>query len=143
MLRRTVKLSYSNLEGIRYEQPFRAPGCRSIANAGLPVARSCADYIAAFNMIFLACIFLIQKSKNLTNPNSDNVRGAMTAMVRHGQLAEDADRYRKVDRLDYISKIKTQDRKHLSTVAAIYGKSSAVYTISDYVRVLFFPKNRL
>lgn len=56
---------------------------------------------------------------------SFSLNADLSAMVRNGQLAEDADHYRKVDGLDYLAQIKAEDRKSLSIIATVYGKSSS------------------
>ena len=75
---------------------------------------------------------------------SFSLNADLSAMARNGQLAEDADRYRKVDDLDYLSKIKVEDRIYLSTVATVYGKSSPDELMrSTYLQFPFYAINSL
>lgn len=46
----------------------------------------------------------------------------LSAMVKHGQIIESTDQFSKVDGIDYVSQLKTEDRKFLSAVKAAYGR---------------------
>lgn len=66
----------------------------------------------------------------------------LSAMVRNGQLTEFGDHYEKIDGIDYVSQIKVEDKKFLSSAKAAYGTLSNDELMRyTYLRFPFYAIN--